>query len=118
MYYKQETGKEGEDIAVYYLKSIGYNVIERNFECRQGEIDIIALDKDEIVFIEVKTRRNKKYGLPAEAVNDTKKKHLWKAVQYYLYSRNLQDDFIRLDVIEMYLSKGKTYINHIKKAIE
>lgn len=118
MYYKQETGKEGEDIATEYLESIGYNVIERNFECRQGEIDIIALDKDEIVFIEVKTRRNKKYGLAAEAVNDTKKKHLWKAVQYYLYSRNLQDDFIRLDVIEIYLSKGRAYINHIKKAIE
>lgn len=118
MYYKQETGKEGEDIAVEYLKNIGYNVIERNFECRQGEIDIIALDKDEIVFIEVKTRRNKKYGLASEAVNDTKKKHLLKAVEYYLYSRNLQDDFIRLDVIEIYLSKDKVYINHIKKAIE
>ena len=118
MYYKQETGKEGEDIATEYLESIGYNVIERNFECRQGEIDIIALDKDEIVFIEVKTRRNKKYGLAVEAVNDTKKKHLWKAVQYYLYSRNLQDDFIRLDVMEIYLSKGRVYINHIKKAIE
>lgn len=118
MYYKQETGKEGEDIAVNYLKSIGYSVIERNFECRQGEIDIIALDKNEIVFIEVKTRRNKKYGLAVEAVNDTKKKHFCKAVEYYLYSRNLQDDFIRLDVIEIYLSKGKVNINHIKKAIE
>lgn len=118
MYYKQETGKEGEDIATKYLKDIGYNVIERNFECRQGEIDIIALDKDEIVFVEVKTRRNKKYGLASEAVNDIKKKHLWKAVEYYLYSRNLQDDFIRLDVIEIYLRKEKAYINHIKKAIE
>ncbi len=118
MYYKQETGKEGEDIATKYLESIGYNVIERNFECRQGEIDIIALDKDEIVFIEVKTRRNKKYGLASEAVNDTKKKHFLKAVEYYLYSRNLQDNFIRLDVIEIYLSKNRSYINYIKKAIE
>lgn len=118
MYYKQEIGKSGEDIATEYLINNGYNVIERNFECRQGEIDIIALDKSEVVFIEVKTRRNIRYGFAAEAVNDVKKKHLWKAVEYYVYSRNLQNDFIRIDVIEVYLYKDKVHINHIKKAIE
>lgn len=118
MYYKQEIGKSGEDIAANYLTNIGYNVIERNFECWQGEIDIIALDKNEIVFIEVKTRRNRKYGLAVEAVNNNKKKHLWKAVEYYIYSRNLQKEFIRIDVIEVYLNKDKVKINHIKKAIE
>lgn len=118
MYYKQEIGKSGEDIAAEYLTSKGYNVIERNFECRQGEIDIIALDKNEVVFVEVKTRRNKTYGLAAEAVNDVKKKHLWKAVEYYVYSRNLQNNFIRIDVIEVYLNRDRVQINHIKKAIE
>ena len=62
MYVNKETGKLGEDIAVHYLKQNGYVILDRNFECRQGEIDIIALDKKEIVFIEVKTRTsNKKY---------------------------------------------------------
>ena len=118
MYYKQEIGKSGEALAAEYLASKGYNIIERNFECWQGEIDIIALDKNEIVFVEVKTRRNRSYGLAAEAVNDLKKKHLWKAVEYYVYSRNLQNDFIRIDVIEVYLNRDKVQINHIKKAIE
>jgi putative endonuclease len=118
MYYKQKTGKDGENIATEYLKNKGYNVIERNFECRQGEIDIIALDKDEIVFVEVKTRTSKKYGLAAEAVDDVKKKHLWKAVEYYVYSRNLQNEFIRIDVVEVYLNKNKANINHIKGAIQ
>lgn len=73
MYYKQQRGKIGEDMATEYLNKKGYKILERNFECRQGEIDIIALDKDEIVFVEVKTRTSKKYGLAAEAVDENKK---------------------------------------------
>lgn len=56
MYERHETGKIGEEIAVAYLKQNGYQIIERNFECRQGEIDIIAKDKNDLVFVEVKTR--------------------------------------------------------------
>lgn len=78
MYYKQETGKTGEDISTEYLEKNGYQIIERNFRCNQGEIDIIAIQKNEIIFIEVKTRSNAHYGLPAEAVNIPKKKHLKK----------------------------------------
>lgn len=117
MYYRHKRGKDGENIAVEHLKKLGYNIIERNFECRQGEIDIIALDKKEVVFIEVKTRTNNKYGFAAEAVDDNKKKHLWKAIEYYVYSRNLQNDFIRIDVIEVYLNKKSFKINHIQGAI-
>ena len=53
---RQELGKEGEDFAADYLQKQGYEIIDRNFECKQGEIDIIAKDKNEYVFIEVKTR--------------------------------------------------------------
>lgn len=63
----------GEDLASNYLENIGYKIIERNFLCKQGEIDIIAKDKDEYVFIEVKTRSNRCYGRPSEAVNKLKK---------------------------------------------
>ena len=62
MYEPHITGKLGEDLAVKYLQKQGYKIIERNFECRQGEIDIIALDKQEIVIIEVKTRKCLEYG--------------------------------------------------------
>lgn len=104
-------------MACKYLENNGYKVIERNFEARQGEIDIIALDKNEIVFIEVKTRTNISYGKLVEAVDTNKQKHLIKTVEYYLYSRNLENEFIRIDVIEIYLCKNKYKVNHIKQII-
>ena len=116
MYYKKELGISGEDIASEYLIKKGYKIIERNFNCWQGEIDIIALDKREIVFVEVKTRSNKKYGLASEAVNNVKKKHIWKAAQYYIFTRNLQNNYLRIDVLEVYLSRDNVNINHIKNA--
>ncbi len=115
MYIKQEIGKLGENLATKYLEQQGYKVIERNFECKQGEIDIVAIDKNEIVFIEVKTRTNLKYGKPIEAVDKNKQKHLTKAVRYYLYSRHLENEFVRIDVIEVYLYDHKYRINHIKQ---
>ena len=118
MYYKQETGKSGEEIASEYLKQEGYIILEKNFQCKQGEIDIIAIDKEEIVFVEVKTRRNQHYGLPAEAVNKQKKKHFINSINYYIDARNLEQDFIRIDVIEIYIKKKEIQINHIKQAID
>ena len=117
MYKRHIIGKVGENLAVKYLEQIDYKVIERNFECRQGEIDIIALDKNEIIFIEVKTRTSIKFGSPADAVDRSKQKHLIKAVKYYLYSRNLEKEFVRIDVIEIYLHNYKYKVNHIKQII-
>jgi putative endonuclease len=107
----------GEDLACEYLKNNGYKIIERNFTARQGEIDIIALDKDELVFIEVKTRTSIKYGKPAEAVDSKKQKHLTKTAEYYLYSRNLENEFVRIDIIEIYIYNNKYKINHIKQIV-
>ncbi len=117
MYIRHEIGKLGENIATKYLKEHGYKIIERNFRCRQGEIDIISLYNNEIVFIEVKTRTNLKYGKPIDAVNKEKQKHLIKAVQYYIYSKHLEKEFIRIDVIEIYVCNYKYKINHIKQII-
>ena len=64
----QLVGKTGEEIAEIYLIKNGYKILERNFSCRQGEIDIIARDIKEIVFVEVKTRTNKKYGEPIDSI--------------------------------------------------
>ena len=69
MYLRHEIGKIGEDIAVSYLEKLGYIIIERNFIANQGEIDIIAKDKKEFVFIEVKTRTSMQFGRPVEAIN-------------------------------------------------
>ena len=116
MYERHITGKIGEDIAIKYLQSKGYKIIERNFQCKQGEIDIVALDKQEIVIIEVKTRKCLEYGKPAEAVDYNKRKHIYKAAGYYLYIKKLEKNFIRIDVIEVYIKENKYYIKHIKKA--
>ena len=90
---------------------------ERNFVARQGEIDIIAKDKNEIVFIEVKSRTNFLYGKPVEAVNRLKQKHLKSVINYYLYRNKLENNFVRIDIIEVYIKNGYFKINHIKKVI-
>ena len=117
MYPPHEIGKIGEDLATKYLESLGYTIIERNFVARQGEIDIVAKDKEEIVFIEVKTRTSAIYGKPIDAVNELKQKHLISTVKYYLYSKHLENEFIRIDVIEVYLKNNAYKINHIKQII-
>ena len=110
-------GKEGEEIVCKYLKSKQYKILEMNFNCKIGEIDIIAIDKDCLCFIEVKTRTNDRYGLPAEAVTNRKLKHIYKTAEYYIYTRKIKNIDIRIDVIEVYFIKGKWYINHLKKVI-
>ncbi len=114
---RKNTGNIGEDIVTKYLEEKGYKIIERNFRCKLGEIDIIAQDKEEIVFIEVKTRKILSYGNPADSVNEPKQKHIYKASEYYLLINNKLDDFTRIDVIEVYLNSSSYKINHIKKAI-
>ena len=118
MYKRHFVGNIGEDIACKYLTKNDYEIIQRNFSCKQGEIDIIAQKGKEIVFIEVKTRTNRKYGNPIEAVTTWKKKHLIKAIEYYLYVNKLENSFISIDVIEIHKKKNKFCINHIKSAIE
>lgn len=118
MYFKQEYGKEGEEIAAKYLQEDGYKIIERNFLCKRGEIDIIALKYEQIVFIEVKTRTSIKYGLPSEAVTKEKLKHLYRAAEYYLVTRNLYNKIdTRIDVIEVYKNKDNYKLNHLKQVI-
>ena len=108
MYERHEIGKQGEEYATQYLKKIGYQIIAKNYECRQGEIDIIAKDGLEYVFIEVKTRQNLHYGMPSESVTEVKQKHIKNATKYYMYSHHLENKYIRLDVIEVYKKKNQS----------
>lgn len=115
--YTQKIGKFGENEAEKYLKQKGYKILERNFSCKRGEIDIIALDKGEIVFIEIKARASLKYGLPSESVTKYKLKHIYKTAEYYLYSRNLLNENTRIDVIEVYIKNNQVKINHLKQVV-
>lgn len=100
-----------------YLEKQKYFIVTRNFKCSFGEIDIIAIDKNEIVFIEVKTRCNKKYGEARDSVDKIKKKHIKKASMFYIYKYHLEDRYVRFDVIEAYLRNNKFFIKHIRNVL-
>ena len=114
---KKDFGNSGEDIAVQYLEKQGHLILERNFYCKQGEIDIITKDKNEIVFIEVKSRSSTEYGLPSESVTKQKIQHLYKTARYFLYKNKMLNEFVRFDVVEILIKSGKFNINHIKQII-
>lgn len=114
---KREFGKKGEEIAEKYLKSKRYKIICKNFYTRKGEIDIIALKEKNLIFIEVKTRTNNKYGTPAMAVNPTKIKHMKFAAKIFLLLNKFNKYDIRFDVIEVVIKNGKCVINHIKQVV-
>jgi putative endonuclease len=75
---KDELGRAGEERAAAHLRASGYDVIDRNWRCDQGEIDIVALWRDRLVIVEVKTRRSDRYGHPFEAIDDRKRRRLWR----------------------------------------
>ena len=108
-------GKRGELIAVDYLKSRGYKILEMNWRTKHKEIDIIALDKNEIVFIEVKTRKNNYFGDPEEAVDLKKQRFLVNAAENYIISNKI-DLEARFDIISIISVGSKYNINHIKEA--
>ena len=121
MYKNIQIGKNGEDIAANYLTNQGYYIYERNFRCKLGEIDIIAIDsidKNDLVFIEVKTRNQELFGTPADSIDYKKINHIYKVAEYFLMINRLEHAFVRIDVIEIYEKpNNKIQINHIKNAI-
>lgn len=112
-FHNKEIGKIGEEEACKYLERNDYDIISRNFLTNSGEIDIIAKEKDEYVFIEVKTRMSKRFGAPAEAVDYNKQKHILNATRYYVYKNSLENKNIRFDIIEVYINRNNKLINHI-----
>ncbi len=96
---QQLFGKKSESEAISYLKKNGYKILEKNFRTRFGEIDIIAIEKDVIVFVEVKSRKSLNYGHPKESVDFRKQQKISKVALYYLKKNNLFDCSARFDVI-------------------
>ena len=106
-------GKFGEDIACKYLEQNGYKVLERNFRVRVGEIDIVTKKADCLCFVEVKTRKNDKFGLPAEAVNYVKQSKIRQCAKVYLMNYFDYSE-ISFDVCEVYTDDRR--INYISNA--
>ena len=95
-----------------YIVDHGFEILEMNYRCRQGEVDIIAKEQEYYVFIEVKYRNSTKYGLPQEAVGIAKQRRICKAAQYYLYSHSLNEFTpVRFDVAAVLENKITYYKN-------
>lgn len=105
---KKQLGLQGEQIASRYIEELGYKVLENNYRTKKGEIDIIAFHKETIVFTEVKTRTNLKYGYPVEAVTPKKATTIKNVALEYISKGNL-DYKVRFDVVEIFFSNEKNY---------
>ena len=96
-----ELGRRGENAAARFLDRRGYEILERNWECAAGEADIIARDGDVLVFVEVKTRSSTEKGLPAEAVDEAKRKRYGRIASLYVKNYEVPDVSVRFDVVSL-----------------
>ncbi len=99
---KRCIGSAFESLAAVYLEKQGLQIVDRNFRCRQGEIDLIAIDQKDYVFVEVKYRKNSLTGNPAEAVNYHKQQKICKVADYYRFSHHLLESIqFRFDIVSI-----------------
>ena len=110
---KRSTGSYGEKLAEDFLKSIGYEIVEKNYHFGHGEIDIIAKHNEFLVFVEVKYRKNLEFGEPEYAVTKTKQAQIKKIAEAYLAEHEIKDQDCRIDVIAiLHLLGEKPDIRH------
>lgn len=111
------TGQTGEDLAVCYLENQGYTIVERNYRNRIGEIDIIARDGECLVFIEVKTRSNRRFGSPFDAVDFRKQQQISRVALAFMTQHRFGEVPVRFDVIGVHLEESPR-VELIKNAFE
>lgn len=115
----KELGKLGEEVALKYLKEKGFLIKELNYTFLKGEIDIIAVDKDELVFVEVKSRANLELGDPVYGVTPAKIKQIKKIAEFYLYVKKIDDVYCRFDVVTvLFLDFNNPIIEHYINAFD
>jgi len=115
---RQLLGKEGERVAEQYLRKKGYRVVERNYRCSAGEVDLIVLDRRVIVFVEVKTRTDHRFGTPLEAVELRKQHKMIQAAQFFLSQKKLHQRDARFDVVGISWPGGEPLVEHVQNAFE
>lgn len=116
-HFKKDQGKYGEDLACKYLAGLGYDILERNFLVRGGEIDIVALDGQTTVIAEVKLRDGDEYGSAIESITPSKLKYLIRTTKIYAYERDIKGG-LRIDLIAIDFINGKPEITHIQNITE
>ena len=115
---RQSLGRQGETTAISFLQARGFIILETNYRTKLAEIDIIAKDSNTICFVEVKTRRSLKKGLPRESVNYSKQKKIILGASFYLKKTKQHNSRVRFDVVEVLKKDSGFDINLIKNAFQ
>ncbi len=116
---KNNTGDEGEFRAADFLRKQGYKILQRNYNCRTGEVDIIAKESGTIIFVEVKTRREGGKELPEAALTQKKRHRLCKAAQHFMRKYKMKDPLFRFDLIGLeYNENNEWEIHHWENIID
>lgn len=115
--YRKQQGQYGEDLACKYLTGLDYEIVERNYLIRGGEIDIVALDGETTVIVEVKLRGSDEFGSAVESITTSKLRSLVKTCKFYALEKNVRGG-LRIDLIAIDFVNGKPRIEHIKNITE
>ena len=110
-----ELGKEGEEEAVRFLERLDYQIRHRNWRCGRKELDIVAEHQGELVIVEVKTRRDKKFGMPEESISDTKIRRIVSSADAYVRKYEI-DMPVRFDIISLTGTESPLEVEHIVNA--
>ncbi|MGB2868844.1 MAG: YraN family protein [Bacteroidota bacterium] len=113
---RRKQGDRGEDLAAEYLVKLGYRILERNYRFERGEIDIVAQEAEELVFVEVKARTSVAFGFPEESVTPQKEEQIINVAEGYLMEHEMDDVPCRFDVVAIEFINGIPDIRHIRDA--
>jgi putative endonuclease len=111
---KDAVGRYGEDVAVRHVLALGWTLLDRNWRCRDGELDLVALDGRELVAVEVKTRRSERFGPPSMAVTPEKLARLRRLTAQWLAAHDVRPDSVRIDVLAIVVPpRGAAQVDHL-----
>ena len=106
--FRSSLGERGETVACGFLKDHGYEILEKNYKCKLGEIDVIARRQGRLAFIEIKTRTSTQFGTPQEAVDFRKQEKIFKVAQWYLKERKSLKSPVAFDVVAILWKEGQS----------
>ena len=117
---RAQLGAKGEELARDFLRQQGYQILTSNYRCRHGEIDIVAQEGEDLVFVEVRSRRSTAFGIPEESLTRAKIRHLTASSQHYLQEHASQGVHWRIDLISIRFGAGYQLesLNHLPHAVE
>jgi putative endonuclease len=117
-HWRQILGADGERVAERFLRAHHYTILARNYRCPAGEVDLVALDRGTVVFVEVKTRAQLAFGGPADAVDRRKQRQIQRVAEYYLAVHRLLDRNARFDVVAVSVGGDDTRCELLRNAFD